>query len=310
MKSTTLKLIVFCLLAIGCSQGAKKSSNIVGETVSDPMLYFGQELPTKTPKIFAPGIISKSDRHEFGCTLSKDGTEFYFGVDNNGKMEIHGTQLIDGKWTTQVNLFPIDSASYNDPMFSPDEKQLYFISNRPYKSGERLKDVDIWYINRTADGWSDPKSAGEVINSSLNEYFVSFSSNRTMYFSSRDISANAPRYAYDIYQSKLQNGKYLEPEKLSDAINTHRYEADVFISPDESYIIFASIRKNGMGRGDLYISFKDANDKWKPAVNMVNEISTENHELCPFVSPDGKFFFYTSNQDIYWVSTEIFDDYK
>jgi hypothetical protein len=32
---------------------------------------------------------------------------------------------------------------------------------------------------------------------------------------------------------------------------------------------------------------------------MEDIINTENHELCPFVTKDGNYFFYTSNEDIY-----------
>ena len=83
-----------------------------------------------------------------------------------------------------------------------------------------------------------------------------------------------------------------------------------FIAPDESYMIYCSIRKDGLGKGDLYISFKDNKGDWSEAVNMGNSINTENHELCPFVSADGKYLFYTSNGDIYWVSTKILNGYK
>jgi hypothetical protein len=43
---------------------------------------------------------------------------------------------------------------------------------------------------------------------------------------------------------------------------------------------------------------------------MGDKINTKNHELCPFVSKDGKYLFYTSNQDIYWVSAEIINEIK
>ena len=79
---------------------------------------------------------------------------------------------------------------------------------------------------------------------------------------------------------------------------------------DESYIIFCATRQDGLGRGDLYISFKDDKGSWTPSKNRKETINTEGHELCPFVMKDGKYFFYTSNKDIYWVSTAILEDYK
>ncbi|MBL3657235.1 amidohydrolase family protein [Fulvivirga sediminis] len=284
----------------------------VGSQTDNLMTYFGQKAPLNEPELFAPNIISRPDRYEFGCTLSKDGTEFYFGVDNSGIMEIHFTNLIDGVWSPQMRLFESDSISYNDPMFSPDQKRLYFISNRSLDGKKKKEDIDIWYIERESikAEWSSPKNLGLRINSGLDEYYVSFADNGTLYFASKDKSKNAPHHAFDIYRSEYKKGQFLKPEILPETINTDRYEADVFIAPDESYMIFCSIRKNGLGKGDLYISFKDKEENWSEAVNMGASINTEEHELCPFVSADGKYLFYTSNQDIYWVNTDILENYK
>lgn len=304
-----LSLILISLSFSNCKLQKSEASNSIGqETTENKLLYFGQNPPSTIPQKFAPGIISKPDRYEFGCTLSKDGIEFYFGVDNEGKMEIHRTILKDSQWSIQENIFPNDSCGYNDPMFSNDENRLYFISNRPTKLKDTLKDIDIWYIERVDNGWSEPINLGAPINNHLDQYYISFSKESTIYFGSKDTTEGAPSYAFDIYESQLKDGRYSTPEKLPAEINTNRYEADVFIAPDESYMIFCSIRRHGFGIGDLYISFKDENRNWTEAINMGDKINTEHHELCPYVTKDGKYFFYTSNKDIYWVSTEIFKE--
>jgi len=280
------------------------------ETEDEALHYMGQQPPGLVPEKFAPGSLSKPNRHEFGCTFSADGTECFFGVDNDGTMEIYHTRLEDGAWSPEEKLFTGDSFSYNDPMLSPDESRLYFISNRPLSIPGSKKDVDIWYSTRTDEGWSDPVNVGAPINGPLNEYYVSFAQNGTMYFGSKDTAPEAPRYAYDIYRAEFTDGAYATPQKLPEAINTHRYEADVYIAPDESYMIFCSVRKHGLGQGDLYISFKDTEGNWTTAKNMGKPINSEFHELCPFVTRDGKYLLYTSNQDIYWVSAEILASYR
>ena len=87
-------------------------------------------------------------------------------------------------------------------------------------------------------------------------------------------------------------------------------EADVFIAPNESYMIFCSIREDGFGQGDLYISFKKDDNNWTTAKNMGATINTKYHELCPVVTRDGKYFFFTSNQDIYWVDAKVIEKYR
>jgi hypothetical protein len=128
-----------------------------------------------------------------------------------------------------------------------------------------------------------------------------------MYFSSNKGEATNGQKSFDIYYSEFKNGTFQEAVRLSEAVNTKYYEADVFIDPKEQYIIFCANRPEGLGRGDLYISFKNTDGTWTKSVNMGNVINTRGHELCPYVSADRKYFFYTSNQDIYWVSTNIFD---
>jgi Tol biopolymer transport system component len=271
--------------------------------------YFGQKRPSTTPEIFAPNIISRPDRHEFGCTLSRDGHELFFGVDNEGIMEIYHTRLEKGVWRPQEKFFKNDSFNYNDPMLSPDDKKLFFITDRSLELSGNKKDIDIWFIERNNDDWSAPINLGLIINSPLNEYYTSFTDDGTMYFASRDKSKEDPNYAYDIYRAELKDGTYDIPAKLPGQINTSGYEADACIAPDESFLIFCSIRRNGFGQGDLYISFKIDEESWSPALNMGNLLNTEHHELCPFITRDGKYLFYTSNQDIYWVSTQLFDNY-
>lgn len=282
----------------------------VGSPTDDSMAYFGQKEPADKPEKFAPNLISKPNRYEFGCAFSKNGREFFFAEDNGVKNIIYHSKLKDGVWTEPVKLFQDDSFNYNDPMLSPDESRLYFISNRSLDGSNRKKDIDIWYAERKGEGWSAPINLGPTINSNLNEYYMSFTSTGTLYFASKDRAEDAPQYAYDIYRSSLENGEYSTPQKLPKEINTHRYEADVFIAPDESYMIFCAIRREGLGKGDLYISFKDKDGNWTPSKNMGDTINTDKHELCPFISGDGKYLFFTSNQDIYWVSTDIIEKYK
>ncbi|WP_298313252.1 hypothetical protein [uncultured Aquimarina sp.] len=273
----------------------------------ESLLYLKQKPPGLQPEIFAPNIISKPSEYEFGSVFSKDGKEFFFGVDINGKPEIRYTRLEKDSWIVPKTIISHPLYSGNDPFLSPDETELYFISNRTLTGKGNKKDIDIWYVKKEENGWSDPINAGSAINSDANEYYISFTDSGTMYFSSNHNSENDN---FDIYASKKINGEFQEPKKLSDAVNTKSYEADVFVAPDESYIVFCATRKEGLGRGDLYISFKNEDGSWTISRNMGASINTKGHELCPFVTKDGKYFFYTSNQDIYWVDASIINQYR
>lgn len=264
--------------------------------------YLQQKPPSTTPEVFAPAIISKDTEYEFGSVFNKNVTEFYYGVDMNGKSEIRYSKLKGTSWSEPQTILTHEQYGYNDPFLSPDESRLYFISRRPMDGIGPQKDYDIWYIERINGRWSEPINAGPAINSAGNEYYISFTADGTMYFSS-----NKQEMDFDIYYSKFQDGKFQPAVPLSESINTTNYEADVFIDPNESYIIFCSTRDDGMGEGDLYISFKKPDGTWTKSKNMGVPINTSGHELCPFVSYDGNYFFYTSNRDIYWVDAKIIE---
>ena len=289
MNFPKIILLSFLVLLSGCSAVAQYE-------------YVNQEPPKLEPQVFAPGVISLANEYEFGSVFNQDGTEFFYGVTINGKAQIRYSKRVGQTWTVPKVILDHPVYGYNDPFLSPDEKRLYFISKRAIDGNGPPKDHDIWYVERTSSTWSEPINAGVNINSSGNEYYISFTNDGSMYFATNGLGDN-----HDIYKSPFVNGTFQKAIKLPKTINTGAYEADVFVAPDESYLIFCTTRRSGQGRGDLYISFKNNDGNWSQAKNMGDAINTKSHELCPFVTADGKYFFYTSNKDIYWVSTAIFE---
>jgi Tol biopolymer transport system component len=119
----------------------------------------------------------------------------------------------------------------------------------------------------------------------------------------------------DIYVSKFINGRYLPPVSLSKAVNSTQNDWDAYVAPDERYIIFSSQnRSDTLGDQDLYISFRKQNGEWTQSRNMGKRVNSESSEICPVVTLDGKYLFFTSrrrnNSDIYWVDAKIIVDLK
>ncbi len=300
-----LHIIIFVFILSAASSG-------FGQSQKSVHFYLNQQPPGLTPKIFAKGLISTETEYEFGSVFSKSLDEFYYAVrlDDEWNAEIRYSKRVDGQWT-EPRRFPLDDRySYNDPFLSDDESRLYFMSNRPINEDGEVKDSDLWYTKRTTDGWSEPINLGKPVNSEKDEYYVSFSENGTIYYASNMHTSDADKSNHDIYASSYENSSYQTPVRLNEAINSKYFEVDAYVSPDESYLIFCSTRPDGFGAGDLYISFKDEDDNWSEAVNMGDTINTRHHEFCPFVTKDGRFLFYTSNGDVYWVSSKIIDQLK
>ena len=291
----TLITILIMNLLCACAQDIPKHLKYIEETKVSIQ-----------PKIFAKDFISSDSTAEFGSVFNAAGSEFFYADDTSGKAIIKYTSIVNGAWTKPTTIISHEKFGFNDPFLSVDETKLYYISNLQEREQDTSNDFDIWYSERLDDGWSEPINAGSEINSVANEFYISFTKDGSMYFASNIENHKTRKHDFNIFKSPLKNGIYQSPIKVSDSINSKRYEADVFIAPDESYIIFCSARRSGFGSGDLYIYFKDENGHWTNSINMGEEINTSHNEICPFVTKDGKYFFYTSNQDIYWVSTEIF----
>ena len=72
-----------------------------------PRPYLGQAPPGNSPVVFAPGLVS-TEEHEFSCTFSPDGTEFYFARATGPyrRKQILVTRVEHGRWSDPVPASP------------------------------------------------------------------------------------------------------------------------------------------------------------------------------------------------------------
>lgn len=254
---------------------------------------------TSAPERVAPGVVSLEDRHEFGSVISRDGATLYIGVEHGSWASIVEFERIDGGWRELGTVIGDPAFSANDPFLSPDESRLYFIT--PVDD-----QYEIGFLERSEKrGWSAPVLEGKPINSPSNEYYISFTASGDLVFAS-DRNASE-RGDFDIYLARHDDGRFAEISTFPIGINSSAYEADAFISPDEEYIVFSSNRSGGRGRGDLYISFSLKNGEWTHPLAFDPTINTEGHELCPFVTHDKRWLYFTSDGDIFRVGTAVIE---
>lgn len=278
--------------------------------------YFGSKLPGNTAEPFAPAFFAKAGRAgRFGMAISDDGHECYyaaaFKIGEKFHEEIRFTRFENGAWKKEQSLLSDEKYKCVDPHLSPDQSRLYFIYTKPAVSeGAPERPVfDIWYVNREEDGWGEPVNVGAPVSSmNAEEYYISLTTEGTLYFGSN----RANNRNFDLYSASLNsNGSYSSPKLLKGEVNTKNYEADVFVAPDESYIIFCSNgRKGGLGRGDLYISFRNSDGTWPEAINMGERVNTEQQEFAPSVSRDGKYLFFSRSGNIHWVDSSVIEELR
>ncbi|WOD44003.1 TolB family protein [Hwangdonia lutea] len=184
-----------------------------------------------------------------------------------------------------------------EPFFSHDGLKLYFVSTRPIDaSSNKPKDFDIWVVERQdlTSNWSRPKNMGSPINTEHGEFYPSIAKNGNFYFTRDNPELKRKD---DIYVSKNINGDLTEPQVLPNTINSEGYEYNAFIAPDESYLIFGGYhRKDGLGSGDLYISYH-TNEGWTKAKNLGESINSQKMDYCPFVDAKTNTLYFTSKMD-------------
>jgi Tol biopolymer transport system component len=248
-----------------------------------------QSLPQA--KLFAEGVIN-TDADEYGPALTPDGNTLYFTrrVNRRDSEFIYVSRLESGKWSAP-ELAPFSGKYFDkEPFVSPDGKRIFFASLRPVDGVEpkNQRDFNIWFVEMTSSGWSEPKPAGPAVNSPAYENYPSVAANGTLYFAGE---REGGKGGNDLYRARLVNGKYRHVESLYE-LNTPNVDADPYIAPDESYLIFCSNRSGGLGSGDLYISFNQ-NGKWTAPKNLGAAVNTAEFEYTPLISPDGKLLFFS-----------------
>ena len=250
--------------------------------------------PPSVPALFSE-ININTGYSERDFALSPDENEIFYTLQSPGRnfqTILYIQKDKKGIWS-KPEVAPF-AGKYSDlePAFTADGKKLFFASNRPLR-GDKIKDFDIWYVEKKNGRWDEPKNIGEPVNTTTDEYYPSITQSGNLYFTAAYKNAIGKE---DIYLSVWEKGKYNEPVPLDSAVNTDTYEFNAFVSPDEQFIIFSSFgRKDDRGRGDLYMSIKNENGKWQPAKNL-GPLNSDKLDYCPFVSFDKKILFFTSER--------------
>jgi len=284
-------IVAFCILS--CESPKKKAlPSLKGDT---DWQYFGLSSPGNVPKIFSPDIVS-TQRNERDFTISPAGNVMFYSIvlpANNLSVIVYLS--FDGFfWSEPESAAFSGGFSDLEPSFSPDGKKLFFVSKRPQSGVVEKKDYDIWYVE-PEKGWNTAIRLGMPVNSDENEYYPSVASNGNLYFTAKyDDSFGLE----DIYVSRFENGNYSQPLNLGASINSSFYEFNAYIARDESFLIFSSWgREDDLGGGDLYISYKNGLNDWSKPKNLGTTINSDKLDYCPFVSPDGKYLFFTSERE-------------
>jgi outer membrane protein OmpA-like peptidoglycan-associated protein len=263
------------------------------------------------PVNVGPGI--NTGEYEYFPALTADGNTFLFtrniregeGVEAPRQEDFYTSKKINNAWQTANPINSVNTlGNEGAPSLSADGEIMFFAScmevTGDYGSSDRkgYGSCDIFYAQKINGKWSKPRNAGSMINTRNWETQPSFSSDgKTLYFIRGMVSREGIKNP-DIYSSVIgEDGKFSEPVKLGDNINTLEGEESVFIHPDNQTLYFSSEGHPGMGRLDIFMSKRNADGSWGKAVNLGYPINTVADENSLLVDADGKLAYFASERE-------------
>ncbi len=184
--------------------------------------------------------------------VTADGqTIFYTSCKNlKGKSlgcRIYMASLEDGKWVNpeEIVLFNDSSVSVGHPCLSPDEKTLYFASDKDGGFGGK----DIWKSTRQGkNNWTAPENMGGNVNTKGDEVFPFAAADGKLYFSSNGRGGMGGLDIFKYYKNK--EGKYVT-ENLQYPLNTFAddYGIHFFKNTKKGYL---SSNREGSRSDDIW----------------------------------------------------------
>ncbi|UCG28270.1 MAG: PD40 domain-containing protein [Bacteroidales bacterium] len=303
--------LFFLLWVTGNTLGAQVTKSDLPELTGP---YLGQEPPGKELKPFAREFFdSRFIKYHSCISFSSDGKEAYWqGMlnDETRNQAIFVSKLENGYWTApMVSSFSISIKGCMDdsPFISPDGRRLFFVSSRPIENGGKPGEEHIWVVDRTNEGWSDPKPIPLILQSSDEEihWRISVDRRNNLYFGTWQGEKGTSRTTGYIYVSKYEDDRYCKPERLPSTINREgAYNFCPQIAPDGSYMI--------LNRDVLYCSFKKKDGTWTEA-KRIDSVEWEE-SFVPSLSTDGKYLFLIrflkEESRLFWIETSFIGDLR
>ncbi|MCV9934635.1 OmpA family protein [Flavobacterium sp. LS1R47] len=243
----------------------KNSSSVLTQKNNwDNQSYFKIYMATITPdggltnsKILKGDVNSKF--HHSTPVITKDGKTMYFTGSNYmlGKLgrskklginylKIYKAHYIDNQWKNVEELpYPVNSDGFSSghPALSPDDKELYFVSDRNNEMGN--SDLYVGSITE-ADGVSEIRSLGNEINTLGRETYPFIDASGILYFSS---DGHPGLGGLDVFAAVKDEEGIYKVVNLGDGVNSAYDDFTYGINRETQKGYFSSNRD---GNDDLY----------------------------------------------------------
>lgn len=177
---------------------------------------------------------------------------------------------------------------YN-PVVSADESVMAFTALRPAnsKTGEKIaEEIHIAY-NETGS-WSMPEKVEVYTQNNYGTAGISADGQEMLVFIG-DLSSGS------IFRIEKEGKGWSRPVPLGTGVQSKYMESTASMTPDSKTIYFASNRPGGYGGMDIYMSKRNSDGTWGRAENLGPQINTRANEDAPFIHPNNKLLFFTTD---------------
>lgn len=176
------------------------------------------------------------------------------------------------------------------PALSADGSTLIF-TRSSNQDGSRNEDFYLSYHD--TDDWTFAESIGEPINTAQNEGAQCITADgKTLYFTACSRSDSYGRC--DLYTSEFVDGYWSQPVNLGSNVNTENWESQPAISSDGRQLFFVSNRPGGVGKKDIWVTYKNNKGNWTKAKNLGKDINTSKDDVSPFLHWDNQTLYFSS----------------
>lgn len=204
------------------------------------------------------------------------------------KLKLYSAELKpNGKWGNVKELpFNSDDYSCGHPAFSPDDKKLYFVSDKPGGFGG----TDLYTVEFEDGKWGTPVNVGRELNTEGNEMFPYVDAHGNLYFAS---DGHEGIGGLDVFFAETRNGqKPKQVTNLGAPINSDKDDFGFICSTDRTAGYFSSNRKRGLNDDNLYafrktckqlnvLVYDAATRKPLPNAQVRTVLNGENRDLAP-----------------------------
>ncbi|MEO0573302.1 MAG: hypothetical protein AAF039_16465 [Bacteroidota bacterium] len=246
--------------------------------------------------IFEEGIISTNDHHEGLSYISPNGDIAIFtrSAKDFSESALYLSRYSDNTWTSPQKI-ALGNGNYHAGLtFSPDGKKAFYTNKIAVKGRDSIDLWNVWEIEVKKDLEFLSQTAvpvSSMINSDRQDCCLTINSNGKTFFSSdRDGT-------WDVYTADYVDGSFVNIKKMKYPINRDDSgEWPSHISEDNSTLLFSSIRKNGLGGDDIYVShFSEGS--WQTPTLLNDSVNSKSYEDSAKFTYDNKFLFFASWRD-------------